>query len=271
MKLQRLADGVLAEARVEHQHFLMRRGGIQAPGNPHHFGELLHQPRLVLQAAGGVREHDIDAARLRGLQRVEDDGRRVCAGLLGDHRHVVARAPGLQLLDGGGPVSVAGSEQHLQAFRLVAPRELADRRGLAGAVHADHEDEERSPAAGNDERAGSRPQDLGQGLLQGRPSAGGVGNGLAPQAPAEPFDDSFRGLDADVGEQQLLLEFGDDGVVELAADQPIDRDPEAEAAVEFFPEALKKPGARCAPGGGLFDHGWHSATTWAHEERSDKK
>ncbi|MNN93142.1 hypothetical protein D3C81_2115330 [compost metagenome] len=60
--------------------------------------------------------------------------------MLGDHRDVVALAPHLQLLDGGGAEGVAGGEHDLLAILLQLLRQLADGGGLAHAVHADHED-----------------------------------------------------------------------------------------------------------------------------------
>src|SRR3546814_5735567 len=50
---------------------------------------------------------------------------------------------GFQLLHGGGAESVAGRQQHALAFALVARRQLADGRGLADAVDAGDEQDER--------------------------------------------------------------------------------------------------------------------------------
>ena len=47
-----------------------------------HLLDLFHQVQLGRQAAGGVGQHDVDAARLRGLDGVED------------HRCRIARLPG---------------------------------------------------------------------------------------------------------------------------------------------------------------------------------
>src|SRR3546814_10439731 len=58
-------------------------------------------------------------------------------------------APGLQLRDGGGAEGVAGGEHQAAALVLVASRQLADGGGLADAVDADGEDDER-PRSGID-------------------------------------------------------------------------------------------------------------------------
>ena len=75
---------------------------------------------------------------------------------LRDHRHAVALAPDLQLLDRGGAERVARREHDLAALVGEAARELADRRGLAGAVDADDEDHERARRR-VDRRAAARP------------------------------------------------------------------------------------------------------------------
>ena len=59
------------------------------------------------------------------------------------------RAQIAQLLDRRGAEGVAGGEHDRLAFGPELGRELADRRGLAGAVDADDEDHER-PLAGVD-------------------------------------------------------------------------------------------------------------------------
>ena len=75
------------------------------------FADLLHQVQLRRQAPGGVGEHDVDAARLRRVDRVEDH-RRGVARFLRDHCDVVALAPDLQLLARGGAKRVARGQQH---------------------------------------------------------------------------------------------------------------------------------------------------------------
>ena len=79
---------------------------------------------------------------LRLLQGVEGEARRVRALLAGDDRCADPLAPDLELLDGGGPEGVAGGEHHRQALLAEFLGKLADGGGLAGAVHAHHEDHE---------------------------------------------------------------------------------------------------------------------------------
>jgi hypothetical protein len=108
-------QGVLADVGVEHQQRFVRALGLGLLDHPAHLGDFFHQVQLGRQAAGGVGQHDVDAARLGGGNGIEDHGRRV-AGFLRDDRHVVALAPGLQLLAGSGAEGVAGGQQHALAL-----------------------------------------------------------------------------------------------------------------------------------------------------------
>ena len=73
--------------------------------------------------------------------RVERHRARVRPLLRADQLAAGALRPFGELLDGGGAEGVAGGQQHrLAQLLLEVPGELADGRGLAGAVHADHED-----------------------------------------------------------------------------------------------------------------------------------
>ena len=105
------------------------------------FAELAHQVVLGVQAPGGVDDHDVDARCARLRDRLEGDRARVRA--LGAGHDLAARAlrPALELLAGRRPERVGRAEQHA-APELAAqvPRELADRRRLAGPVHADGHD-----------------------------------------------------------------------------------------------------------------------------------
>ncbi len=97
--------------------------------------------KLCRQAAGRVGQHDVDVARLGRRDGVEDHRRRIAA-VLRDDRDVVALAPCDELLPRRGAKGVAGGQQHRLALRLEVVGQLADRGGLAGAVHAgDHDDE----------------------------------------------------------------------------------------------------------------------------------
>ena len=173
---------------------------------------------LRVQTSGGIGDQDVDAARLRRLHRVEDDRRRIGAGRLGDHRHVVALAPDLQLLDRGGAERVAGGEQHLQPSSPAAARELADRRRLAGAVDADDEDHERPACPSITSGRARRRQDLEHRAAQRLQQRVEIARARCVR-PVRAVRSSmrFRRLDADVGGDQSRLELVEHAVVDAAA------------------------------------------------------
>ena len=105
----------------------------------------------------------------------------------------------------------------LQAVGLEPARELANRRGLAGAVDADHQDHERPGAGGNHQGPGLRRQHFGECLAKhvarilyrrDVPAAGLL---------SHPANDVCRGFQADVGAEQVILEFFGGLVVEFPA------------------------------------------------------
>ena len=142
----------------------------------------------------------------RRLQRVEGDGGGIGAGGLRDHRHVVALAPDLQLLDRSGAERVARGEHDFQSLLLQLPRQLADGRGLAGAVDADDENRERRGSAVDCERLLRWPQDLQQRAAQRREQRIEIAELLACDLAPQVFEDALRGFDADVGGDQPRLQ-----------------------------------------------------------------
>ena len=143
-----------------------------------------------VQAAGGVDDHVVDLARLRGLQRVEHDGARVGPLLLADDVDAGARAPDFELLDGGGAEGVGGAEQHRAAFGLDIAGEFADGGGLPRPVHADdHHDGRRLVDALHRTLVGL--QDFEQALLIRLRSSWRIADQLAVHALADPVE-NFR-------------------------------------------------------------------------------
>ena len=142
----------------------MRSGRVGLPDDAPDLGDFLHQVQLCRQAASRIRQDDVDAARPGGGDGVKDHRRRV-AGLLRDYRHMVAFAPGLQLLARGGAEGVAGCQQDRSALCLKMLGQLADRGRLAGAVDAGNHDDERA-VRGQVERFFERPQEFVENLGQ---------------------------------------------------------------------------------------------------------
>ena len=122
--------------------------------DPLDLAELVHQPGLVLQPPGRVHDDDVDTALDAGLHRLEGDARRVTALGAGDDVDPDALAPRAQLLGRGGAEGVGGGQQHVFAeLALEAMRQLGDQGGLAGAVHADDEDDAGVPVPTGDLQA----------------------------------------------------------------------------------------------------------------------
>src|SRR5262249_5826443 len=115
---------------------------------------------------------------------------------------------------GGGAEGVARREQHLLPVGGQARRELADRRRLAAAVHADDQEDERMRRAEVDGRRGQR-QHLGGAAAQARPDRGGRRQLAARQRAADLLEQLLTGAHADVGGQQHLLDLVDDRRVYL--------------------------------------------------------
>ena len=58
-----LGEGILAGGRVEDEQNVVRRFRVQPAEHAADLGELVHQVRLVLEAAGGVDDQRVDAGR----------------------------------------------------------------------------------------------------------------------------------------------------------------------------------------------------------------
>ena len=138
-----LRQRVLPDGRVEHQQHGVRRARVDLLHHAHDLLQFGHQLGLVLQAAGGVDDQHVCRSASRRGEGLERKARGIRALLARDDGCAGAAAPDLELIDRGGAERVAGGEHHVAALGAEACRELADRGGLAGAIHADDEDHER--------------------------------------------------------------------------------------------------------------------------------
>ena len=138
-----LGKTVLAGRGVEHKQNL--RSGPRQPAidDAAHLGQLVHQVGLGVEPPGGVRDDDVDAAGHGCIQGVEDHGRGIGTGSVGNELAARSVCPDSKLIDRGGTESVGRGQKHRAALGAVAMGELANRRRLAGAVYADHEDDRR--------------------------------------------------------------------------------------------------------------------------------
>ncbi len=104
-------QAVLAGGGVHDEQRLVGRAGDQLLGGAAHLVELLHQVGLGVEAAGGVDDEDLGAARLGGGAGVVERGGGVAALLGLDDLDAGACGPDFELLDGGGAEGVGGAEQ----------------------------------------------------------------------------------------------------------------------------------------------------------------
>jgi hypothetical protein len=93
----------------------------------------------VVQAAGGVDDHDVTPLRLGLLDAPGGRLDRVGRAPLVDG-HLQRLAERLQLLDGGGPVDVAGDQRGRALLLGQQASQLSAGGGLAGALQAGHQD-----------------------------------------------------------------------------------------------------------------------------------
>ena len=146
-----------------------------------------------MQPAGRVDDHDVAA----GADRVVGDRGRVAAALAADEARARALRPHLELLLRRRAERVGGAERDLAAVLAELLRELADRRRLAGAVHADDEDHGRLVRDVEARRLAEERRHL---LRERRREVGELA------ARLEPAHELGRGAHADVGREQRLLE-----------------------------------------------------------------
>jgi hypothetical protein len=95
-------------------------------------GQLLHQVLVDVQAARGIDDQDVLAVALGLVERPARDVDRVAVGALLVDGRAGLGADLDELLDGGGPVDVAGRDGNRGVVLLFeVPRELGGGRRLA--------------------------------------------------------------------------------------------------------------------------------------------
>ena len=136
-ELARLRQAVLSDGRVEHEQDLVRRALDFARGDAADLVELGHQVDARVQPAGGVDE---TTSRLRALPAAIASNTTAAGSEPARARmkSTPARVAQIfELLDRGGAERIGGADERRLSRLLDQPRQLADGRGLAGAVDAD--------------------------------------------------------------------------------------------------------------------------------------
>ena len=113
-------------------------------GRPLDLGHLGHQRLVDMGAAGGVEDDHVMAAELGRLHGAPGDLDRRLAGDDRQRRHLHLLAELAQLLLRGRPPRIERGHQHFLVLALVKPLgDLGGGRRLAGALQADHHDDDR--------------------------------------------------------------------------------------------------------------------------------
>jgi len=214
--------------------------GAVGSHDAHHLFQFAHELSAVLQTAGGIDQHHLDAVRLGRGDGIESETGRVGARRTRLDVGAGARAPDRQLIDSGGAEGVAGHQHHVSALGAEFGGELADGGGLAGAVDAADQNDERP--RGDFKRLGDGAQDLLD--LAGQHGLYFVGrDAFLEAAVAQHFDHACGEIRAQVGADQFVFELLHRRGIELAlrhqiGDGAAERGRRAlEPAAQAFPPA----------------------------------
>ena len=96
-----------------------------------------------MEAPGCVDKHYVGFTGLGRRQSIVHHGPRVSTALVSHHFTTHSAAPLGQLFDGSCTEGVPCHQQWLLTQLLEVPSDLADRGGLARAVHTHHQDHRR--------------------------------------------------------------------------------------------------------------------------------
>ena len=157
-----------------------------------------------MQSSGRVDDDHVRAARLGRAQTVIHHGGRVAPLLMAHDLRTGALGPYGELIGGGSAEGIARAQQHPLSLADKLMGELADRRGLAHAVDADHQDHRRLRL--QLQRRVANLQLLAHQLNKALARLMPLAKALFPGQALHALDKLFRRGGADVGEHQKLLQ-----------------------------------------------------------------
>ena len=162
-------------------------------------------------------EHGVGSLVRALLDRVERDARRVRTLGAAHDRRPGPRAPGAELLGGGGAERVGGTQHHVPAARDEHPGEFPRGGGLAGAVHADDQQHGGTPVVreGVDRAVQLGTQRLGEDVAEELAGLRRRTDGAAGELDAQRLDQLAGHLGAEVGLQEGRLDVFPRLLVEL--------------------------------------------------------
>ncbi len=184
----------------------MRRGGVELANGAHNLGELVHQLRLVLQAACRIDQHDVAVFLARNIHRLEGQRRRIRTLRLRDEARPGAVGPDFQLLDRGRAERIARGKRHVRALVGKLRGDLANCGRLARTVDADKQCDAWARSFGEIDNLLARLQDGGE--FSGQRLADFSAADLAIEAAfRDRLGDPRSDLGAHVGRDQQVFEF----------------------------------------------------------------
>ena len=152
VEVSRLRHAVRAHERLAHHEDLVRLRQLRE------LLQIRHQARVVVAAAGGIDEHDVEAVRGRVRDGVLSDVGGILTVALLEELDLAAalalrellKVAGVhaQLLDGAGAEGVAGGDEDLEVVLEEEEGEFGEVGRLADAVDADDGDDVRSSGRG---------------------------------------------------------------------------------------------------------------------------
>src|SRR6478672_5274766 len=182
--------------------------------------ELVHEADLVVEAAGGVDDDDVDLLLDACLDGVERHRGRVGTVLVGPHGgDPDTSAPRLELVGRRSAEGVGRTEEDLAVLGHEDAGELADGRRLAGAVDA-HDEDDGGPvadAAARDATVHVGLDECEQVLAEPAADGGLVGGAVDLDPGAQRVDELHGRLDAEVRGDEGVLDLLPRLLVELAA------------------------------------------------------
>ena len=175
--------------------------------------KLFHQMKLRGQAASGINQHHVLAARFARSHGVKSHSGGVTAFLADDLDGIAVR-PHRQLFARCGPEGIGCSQQHRRTIIGQVFSELTNGCGLTRAIHTGHHDDG-GLLLSNHQRLFERLEQLRQRFGQYVSDGDGVRHAAAGDPALDFIEQIVCGLDAGVGHQQGGFEVFVQRIVDL--------------------------------------------------------
>ena len=149
MEFSRLHDGITSRGGVSHKEDLVRSSGIEFSQGAFHLRELLHQVRFRVEATSSITDEKVDIQTFRLGEGVMAEGRWIGPVFAADNLDAKTLTPRFELFHGSSPKGIGGAEQDALSPGFDKGGKLRATCCFAGAVDADHQDDDRSLLRGD--------------------------------------------------------------------------------------------------------------------------